>query len=137
MVSGNCGLLQTTPTYDIWNVSTAVSHELILKSLDDDIFPFLDMLLEPRLLRSAILDNEAPLFDPITSMEFLLLEFGAADARTFLNKLMETGELDQAKYENAYQMIRTVKEACFLPGEPIHNLAVIALTHRLHRRWLA
>ena len=136
LVSGNIGLIQTVPTYDIWNVATEDSLGEITDCLRQDLLPYLELLSSPNQLRRAIFDGEAPMFDPATSVEWLLMEFGRSDAREYIRQLIDAEDVVIRDFWTEHDQLKTQKQVAYLPGNLTHNLAVIAFSHDICRRWL-
>ena len=136
LVSGNVGLVQTVPTFDIWNVATEDSLIEITNSFREDLLPYLEMLASPNQLRRAIFEREAAMFDPATSVEWLLMEFGRSDAREYIRQLMDAEDVVIRDFWREHDELKNQKRVGYLPGELTHNLAVIAFSHDICRRWL-
>jgi hypothetical protein len=134
--SGNIGLLQTPATYDIWNVCTEDSLTQLVATLRGEVLPFLEMLSSPAQMRKAIFEREIPQLGIPTCLEWLLLEFGHADARQFIRQLIDQKELPVDVFWSNHDALRNQLQIAFQPGDAIHNVAVIALSHDLCRRWL-
>jgi hypothetical protein len=137
LISGNIGLVQNPPTYDIWNVATEDALPQLTKFMRDELIPFMDMLSSPSQLRRAIFDGEAPMFDNATAIEWLLTEMGRADARDFLKQILSYEGLDDEDFWRHHTSLRKSTNVGFAPGNPVRNLAVIAYSHDLCRRWMA
>ncbi|MEI8282005.1 MAG: hypothetical protein WCG75_06350, partial [Armatimonadota bacterium] len=135
-VSGNIGLIQTVPTFDVWNVATEDTLAEICDSFRQDLLPYLEMLSSPNQLRRAIFDGEAPLFDPATSVEWLLMEFGRSDAREYIRQLIDAEDLAIRDFWQEHDELKTQKLVGYVAGNVTHNLAVIAFSHDICRRWL-
>ena len=136
LISGNIGLLQTVPTFDVWNVATENALVEIADSFRQELLPFLEMLSSPNQLRRAIFDGEAPMFDPASSVEWLLLEFGRSDAREFIRQLIDVEDLAIQDFWKELDSLKEKKHIGYIPGNLTHNLAVIAFSHDICRRWL-
>jgi hypothetical protein len=136
LVSGNIGLIQTVPTFDVWNVATEDALVEITESFRQDLLPYLEMLSSPNQLRRAIFDGEAPMFDPATSVEWLLMEFGRSDARQFMRQLIDSQDIAIRDFWQEHDNLKNLKRVGYLPGHLTHNLAVIAFSHDICRRWL-
>lgn len=136
MVSGNAGLIQTQPTYDIWNVATEDSLTEITMMFREDLLPYLEMLASPNQLRRAIFDGEAPMFDPATSVEWLLMEYGRSDAREYIRQLMDAEDVAIRDFWKVHDDLSNHTQVGYLPGNLTHNLAVIAFSHDICKRWL-
>ncbi len=136
LVSGNFGQVQLVPTFDIWNVATEGALIEITDSLQDDLLPYLEMLSSPNQLRRAIFDGEAPMFDPETSVEWLLMEFGRSDARDYIRQMMDAEALVVQDFWSKHDRLKGQERLGYLPGDFAHNLAVIAYSHNICSRWL-
>ncbi len=136
LVSGNIGLLQTVPTFDVWNVATEDALIEITDSFRQELLPYLEMLSSPNLLRRAIFDGDAPMFDPATSVEWLLLEFGRSDAREYIRQLIDAEDLVIRDFWKEHDQLKSQTQLGYMPGNLTHNLAVIAFSHDICRRWL-
>ena len=136
LVSGNIGLIQTVPTFDIWNVATEDALVEITESFRNDLLPYLEMLSSPNQLRRAIFYGEAQMFDPATSVEWLLMEFGHADARQYMRQLIDSEDIAIRDFWAEHDNLKTQKQIGYMPGNMTHNLAVIAFSHDICRRWL-
>jgi hypothetical protein len=136
MYSANIGLIQSPPTFDIWNVATEDALQQITHYHRHDVLPFLELLASPNQMRRAIFDRELHQFNIATSLEWLLMEFGHADARQFIRQLMDQEELKVDAFWSQHDALKNQTQISIQPGETLHNLAVIALSHDLCRRWL-
>jgi hypothetical protein len=136
MVSGNMGLIQAVPTYDVWNVATEDSLGEITEMFRQDLLPYLELLSSPNQLRRAIFEGDAPMFDAATSVEWLLMEFGRSDAREYLRKLIDSEDVVIRDFWKEHDELKTQKRIGYMPGNLTHNLAVIAYSHDICRRWL-
>jgi hypothetical protein len=136
LVSGNLGLLQSVPTYDIWNVATEDALAEITNSFRQELLPYLELLSSPNQLRRAIFDGKVPLFDAATSVEWLLMEFGRSDAREYIRQLMDSENVVIRDFWKEHDLLKEQKQVSYRPGDLTHNLAVIAFSHDVCRRWL-
>jgi len=136
IVSGNVGLTQESPTFDIWNVATEDSLREITTSFRSDLLPYLELLQSPNQLRRAIFDGKAPMFDPATSVEWLLMEYGRTDAREYIRQLMDAEDVAIRDFWTTHDSLSQKTQIGYLPGNLTHNLAVIAYSHDICKRWL-
>ena len=136
LVSGNIGLTQQVPTYDIWNVATEDALPELLSHVRQDVLPFLELLDSPNQLRRAIFDGEAPIFDHCTSIEWLLIEFGRKDARDYVRALIDNEDIAVRDFWTHHDSVKSEIGASIKSGESARNLAVIAVSHDLFKRWL-
>lgn len=136
LVSGNIGLAQHVPTYDIWNVATEDALPELLAMVRNDLLPFLELLDSPNQLRRAIFDHEAPMFDHTTAIEWLLIEFGRKDARDYVRALIDNEDLAVRDFWDHHDSLKNETGVAINSGEMARNLAVIAFSHDLFRRWL-
>jgi hypothetical protein len=136
LVSGNIGLTQQIPTFDIWNVLTEDALSELLSTIRQDVLPFLELLDAPNQLRRAIFDFEAPLFDHSTAIEWLLIEFGRKDARDYVRALIDNEDIAVRDFWSHHDAVKSELGAAIKTGETARNLAVIAVSHDLFRRWL-
>lgn len=136
LVSGNIGLVQTRPTYDVWNLATEDSLTQLTLSFREDLLPYLELLASPNQLRRAIFDHEAPMFDHVTAVEWLLMEFGRSDAREYIRQLMDSEDVVIRDFWATHDKFSTQTRVGYLPGDMTHNLAVIAYSHDICKRWL-
>lgn len=136
LVNGNIGLTQEVPTYDIWNVATEDALPELLSTVRQDVLPFLELLDSPNQLRRAIFDSEAPLFDHATAIEWLLIEFGRKDARDYVRALIDNEDIAVRDFWSHHDSIKSETGAAIKSGETARNLAVIAVSHDLFKRWL-
>lgn len=136
LVSGNIGLTQQVPTLDIWNVATEDALSELLYTIRNDVLPFLEVLDSPNQLRRSIFDFEVPLFDHATSIEWLLIEFGRKDARDYVRALIDNEDVAVRDFWSHHDAVRTELGAAIKTGDTARNLAVIAVSHDLFKRWL-
>lgn len=135
LVSGNTGLLQEAPSHDIWNMATEDAFVELVGHFRGAVLPYLEMLASPNQMRRAIFDRVAPLFDPVTSVEWLLMEFGRSDAREFIQRLITDEEVSVHEFWMEHDVARNQKFIGVRNGEIAQSLAVIAVSHDLCRRW--
>jgi hypothetical protein len=136
LYSANVGQLQVPATHDIWNVATEDALTQITQFTRQEVLPFLEMLASPAQMRRAILDRNFPQFNIATSLEWLLLEFGHADARQFIRQLIDQEEVSVKEFWENHDSLKKQLQIAYSPGDTMHNMAVIALSHDLCRRWL-
>lgn len=136
LVSGNIGLTQPVPTYDIWNVATEDALPELVHSIRNDVLPFLELLDAPSLLRRAIFDSEVPLIDHSTAIEWLLVEFGRKDARDYVRALMDNEDVAVRDFWTQHDAAKAGQPSGNVTGETTRSLAVIAASHDLFRSWL-
>lgn len=136
LVSGNIGLTQQVPTFDIWNAANDSSLKELCFTLQQDVLPYLELLDSPNQLRRAIFDFEAPLFDHTAAIEWLLMEFGRKDARDYIRALVDLEDVAVNEFWMHHDMLRSETSIAVKAGETSRNLAVIAFSHDLFRRWL-
>ncbi|MBS1703545.1 MAG: hypothetical protein JST12_17910 [Armatimonadetes bacterium] len=136
LVSGNIGLVQNPPTHDIWNVATEDALAEITTSFRNDLLPYLELLASPNQLRRAVFDGEAPMFDHATAVEWLLMEFGRSDAREYIRQLMDAEDIAIRDFWHKHDKLANQTQIGYMPGDLTHNLAVIAFSHDICKRWL-
>jgi hypothetical protein len=136
LFSGNLGLLQEIPTYDIWNVATEDAFSEVTEHLREYLIPFLEVLENPRHLKNLIFNQEFRVFDPVTSLEWILLHYGSFEARAYLQKIIDESLIPIEGFWNAHDGLREQTQVSYQPGNMVRNLAAVALTHDLTRRWL-
>lgn len=136
LVSGNIGLIQTVPTYDIWNVATEDSLQEITRSFREDLLPYLELLASPNQLRRAIFDGKAAMFDHAIAVEWLLMEYGRGDAREYIRQLMDSENVAIRDFWKEHDNLANQTRVGYRAGDLTHNLAVIAYSHDICKRWL-
>lgn len=136
LVSGNIGLLQSVPTYDIWNVATEDSLQEITRMFREELLPYLELLSSPNQLRRQIFDREAPMFDHSTAVEWLLMEFGRSDAREYIRQLIDSEDIPVQDFWSKHDDLAKIRQYGYVAGDMTHNLAVIAYSHDVCKRWL-
>lgn len=137
LVGGNSGLVQTRRTFDIWNVATADALSELIRHFRDDVLPYFELLASPNQLRRAIFAGDAQLFDPVTSLEWLLMEFGRADAKEYLRQLLEHESVSVHQFWSEHENAKSQKFIGVRNGDIAQSLAVIAVSHDLCRRWVS
>ena len=136
MISGNIGLTQPVGTYDIWTVATEDALTEITNTFRGDLLPYLELLSSPNHLRRKIFDGEAPMFDAASSVEWLLMEFGRSDAREYIRQLMDAQDVAIQDFWKEHDQLANQTRIGYMPGDVTHNLAVIAFSHDICKRWL-
>ena len=136
LVQGNIGLVQQVPTLDIWNVATEDALPELVYNIRQEVLPFLEMLYSPNMLRRAIFDFEAPLFDHATSIEWFLIEFGKKEARDYVRALIDNEDIVVQDFWSHHDAVKSELGAAIKTGETARNLAMIAVSHDLYRLWL-
>lgn len=135
LFGGNTGLLQPVPTYDIWNVASEETLSEIVNEFRSSVLPFLDLLDSPARLRKMIFDGEKVPIDSVAATEWLLLEFGQADARMYLRSLIDSGKVPVDEFWESIDQLKLEAQVSYRPGNQVRNLAVVAFTHDLTRRY--
>jgi hypothetical protein len=134
--SGNIGLLQEVRTFDLWNVATEDALSQLVRNIRDYTLPFLELLASPAQMRRAIFDSEIAVLDHASCLEYLIMEFGTADARQYIRQLIDDGTVQSTEFWVHHDLLKQRTQVSLKPGEDVQNLAAIALTHDLCKRWL-
>lgn len=134
LVSGNVGLLQAEPTWDIWNVAHEGSYGELIRFLDDEVLDYLDDLSNPRTMLTRLFESEVPLMEPCTALEYLLCEYGRGEARRYLNEKILNADEVKAGFQIVLEVVQSAATPSFRPGQPLRNIAVIVHSYDLNRR---
>ncbi|HLO99379.1 MAG TPA: hypothetical protein VK171_12355 [Fimbriimonas sp.] len=136
LVGGNSGLVQAKRTFDIWNVAPSDALAELVKHFREDVLPYFELLASPNQLRRMVFAGEAQLFDPVTSLEWLLMEFGRSDAKEYLRQLLNDEQVTPASFWQEHDIAKSQKFIGVRNGDITQSLAVIAVSHDLCKRWV-
>ena len=102
----------------------------------EDMLPYLELLASPNQLRRQIFDREAPMIDHSTAVEWLLMEFGRSDAREYIRQLIDSEDIPVQEFWQKHDALSNIRQYGYVAGDTTHNLAVIAFSHDVCKRWL-
>ena len=134
LASGNSGLIQTEPTWDIWNVSSTDSCSELLTFLDDEVLEYYDDLASPTSMQKGLFWDGIPLIDACTAIEYLLCEFGRAEARRYLHEVVLNTEETKLGFQTVLEFVQSSPSLYFQAGQLLRNIAVIVNAYNLDRR---
>jgi hypothetical protein len=64
------------------------------------------------------------------------MEFGRSEARQLMRQLIDSQDIAIRDFWQEHDNLKNLKRVGYLPGHLTHNLAVIAFSHDICRRWL-
>ena len=76
------------------------------------------------------------MFDAASSVEWLLMEFGRSEAREYIRQLMDAQDVAIQDFWKEHDQLANQTRIGYMPGDVTHNLAVIAFSHDICKRWL-
>jgi len=131
VLSGNAGLVQSPPTFDLWNIASPSMLDELAGWLDHELLQFLADIESPSITRRQLFGDGITLVDAPTALEYILVEFGRAEATRYLEEVILAREGVFEGFREVYSAIAKTKSPGFVAGQHLRNVAVIAHAYDL------
>ncbi len=135
VAAGNIGHLDSPPRWLLWNLAggspvepvvEAIAHRLV-----DQVIPWLDAFGNPARMRNRLYESGMPMLDPLTSLEWMLYEFGVGEATQFLHRVVLADDAFRDSVLRIYDRV----DSAYLEGGPdvptARSVAALAATFGL------
>jgi hypothetical protein len=99
--------------------------------LDHELLGFLADLESPSITRRQLFGDGITLVDAPTALEYILVEFGRAEATRYLEEVILSRDGVYEGFKEVFSVVSQSKSPGFVAGQHLRNVAVIAHAYDL------